>query len=114
MAGRREDVTSTTDEIAALRRGLEHIVTQCVAQAKQCGIHDPALKGTWLTLADVTRQILKGPRASKLVEIDTLRLDWVLEHCEVAYRVSQDAPARASSRIGLSTREAIDTVKGIG
>ncbi len=72
-------MTSTSDEITNLRTALKAIRTWVGHRIK-----DGATQGDTVELiAAQLDRALKTPRASKVVEQDTLRLDWVLKHCTI-------------------------------
>lgn len=98
-------MTSPTDEITNLRAALEDIESWC--QAFALGSDNAGARVVCQRIAKDVRCALKTPRASKVVEPDTLRLDWVLTNCSVGHVPPHGMKATSYP----STREHIDSLR---
>lgn len=99
-------MTSTTDEITNLRRGLADLLNRCQQNAIQADVGSlPSAQ--WDEMAEQIRRFIKTQRASQIVPPDTLRLDWILDNCEVNWVV--DGPRKQDRR----TRKDIDDMRGL-
>ncbi len=103
-------MTSTTDEITNLRAALEEIRSLCAVKEFDPRISKGEARG-WRGAAAIARRALKTPRASKVTEPDTLRLDWVLEHCDIAYRVPTETVSERQQHIRVTSREVLEALR---
>ncbi len=90
-------MTSTSDEITNLRAALKAIAQQTKDVGSSLDAHIDCLS----TIGALARRALKTPRASKVTEPDTLRLDWVLRCAHIQCSGAKGPPT-------IRTREDID------